>query len=94
LDQEPQVLAARAAYEALDETEKTQVENIALLVAAEKKIVELKAAQAQSSETKAADRNNTTTGVMENATGLWIGSGLLFIALVIGGWYAKKRMMP
>lgn len=97
LDQESQVVAARAAYDALPQREKAQVENIAVLEAAEAKIAALKAAQPQpepqTSVQTVDTKGNATTGVTGVGTGLWVGAGLLAIMLIIGGCYAKKRMM-
>ncbi|MEA5003364.1 MAG: lectin like domain-containing protein, partial [Christensenella sp.] len=95
LDQEPQVVAARTAYDALTQSEKDQVENIAVLEAAEAKIAALKAAQPQPQTTAqtVAAKGNATTGITGVGTGLWVGAGLLAIMLIIGGCYAKKRMM-
>lgn len=97
LDQESQVVAARAAYDALPQREKAQVENIAVLEAAEAKIAALKAAQPQpepqTSVQTVDTKGNATTGITGVGTGLWVGAGLLAIMLIIGGCYAKKRMM-
>lgn len=94
LDQEAQVVAARAAYEALTPEQKTWVTNLSVLEAAEAKIAALKAAAGPTATTAGAQTStNAHTGITAGTPPVLpiAVAALVFMAISLALVYLKKQ---